>query len=257
MNTKYITLAACAATFAANAHAAQLNFEDVLYAQWRSTQEIWGVGPEIYSKGYVLRYAPAPGEPYPTYFFAMGPKWSYNYRNTIAINANSCSASVTLVAQDNNPFNLQSIDLQELNGVESVGVSVTFTGYTSGQQTVTHSVTLNGTTDWETVEFPAAARDGQLVPLASGRGHEGAIPLYADGALYAGKLKAGQTIRQKLDGKPAYLVPAKGRIEVSGTNGHAVTAKARDGVAVVDQAEIELKALEDSEIVLVETDQLN
>ena len=46
---------------------------------------------------------------------------------------------------------------------------------------------------WETVEFPAEGRDGKLVPLASGRGHEGAIPLYADGALYAGKLKAGET----------------------------------------------------------------
>ena len=88
----------------------------------------------------------------------------------------------------------------------------------------------------------------------------GAIPLYADGALYAGTLKAGQTFRQKLDGKPAYLVPARGKIEVRGVNGSAgavVTAKARDGVAVVDLSEIELKALEDSEIVLVETDKLN
>ena len=40
---------------------------------------------------------------------------------------------------------------------------------------------------WETVQFPADARDGKLAPLASGRGHDGAIPLYADGALYAAK----------------------------------------------------------------------
>jgi redox-sensitive bicupin YhaK (pirin superfamily) len=92
------------------------------------------------------------------------------------------------------------------------------------------------------------------VPLASGRGHEGAIPLYADGALFAGRLKAGETIRQKLGGKPAYLVPAKGKIEVKGSDGKVVPANARDGVAVVDQDEIEIKALEDAEIVLVETD---
>jgi hypothetical protein len=110
---------------------------------------------------------------------------------------------------------------------------------------------------WETVQFPAEARDGKLMPLASGRGHTGAIPLYADGALYAGKLKAGQTIRQKIGGKPAYLVPAKGKVEVVASDGHAVTANARDGVAVVDEAEIELRAAEDTEIVLVETDQLN
>jgi hypothetical protein len=93
--------------------------------------------------------------------------------------------------------------------------------------------------------------------LASGRGHDGAIPLHADGALYAGTLKAGQTLRQTLGGKPAYLVPAKGRIEVKAAGGQPVTAKARDGVAVVDLAEIEIAAVEDSEIVLVETDQLN
>jgi len=110
---------------------------------------------------------------------------------------------------------------------------------------------------WETVQFPAGARDGNLVPLASGRGHEGAIPLHADGALFAGTLKAGQSIRQKLDGRPAYLVPAKGKIEVLGGDGKPIVANARDGVAVVDQAEIDIKAVEDAEIVLVETDKLN
>jgi redox-sensitive bicupin YhaK (pirin superfamily) len=110
---------------------------------------------------------------------------------------------------------------------------------------------------WKTVDFPAEGRDGKLVPMASGRGHDGAIPLYADGALFAGTLKAGQTFRQKLDGKPAYLVPAKGKIEVIGRDGKPVTANTRDGVAVVDESEIELRASEDSEIVLVETDTLN
>ena len=110
---------------------------------------------------------------------------------------------------------------------------------------------------WDTAQFPTETRDGKLVPMASGRGHEGAIPLYADGALFAGKLKAGESLRQKLGGKPAYLVPAKGKIEVSGAKGGMVTAKARDGVAVVDEDEIVLTAAEDSEIVLVETDALN
>ena len=70
-------------------------------------------------------------------------------------------------------------------------------------------------------------------------------------------VKAGQSTRQTLNGKPAYLVPAKGRIEVRGSDGTVVTANARDGVAVVDQDEIEIVALEDAEIVLVETDRLN
>src|SRR6202000_2867305 len=102
----------------------------------------------------------------------------------------------------------------------------------------------------ETRQPPAPASAAKLMPLASGRGHDGAIPLYADGALFAGKLKAGESIKQKLAGKPAYLVAAKGKIEVSGKDGAPVTAKARDGVAVVDLDEIELKAVEDAEIVL-------
>jgi hypothetical protein len=53
------------------------------------------------------------------------------------------------------------------------------------------------------------------------------------------------------------VVAAKGKIEVRGADGSPVTAKARDGVAVVDVPEIELKAVEDAEIVLVETDKLN
>ena len=110
---------------------------------------------------------------------------------------------------------------------------------------------------WETVQFPADGREGKLVPLASGRGDSGAIPLYADGSLLAGSLKAGQTIRQTLGGKPAYLVPAKGKIEIRGSDGKPITANAREGVAVVDQDEIEIVALEDTEIVLVETDKLN
>ena len=49
-------------------------------------------------------------------------------------------------------------------------------------------------------------------------------------------------------------MPAKGRIEVLGADGKSVTANARDGVAVVDEPEITLRASEDAEIVLVETD---
>src|ERR1700745_507078 len=50
---------------------------------------------------------------------------------------------------------------------------------------------------WDTAQSPETARAAKLVPLASGRGHDGAIPLHADGALFAGRLKAGETIKQK------------------------------------------------------------
>lgn len=101
---------------------------------------------------------------------------------------------------------------------------------------------------WETVTFPAADRAGRLVPLASGRAeHTGAIPLYADGALFAGTLTAGQSATLRLDGRPAYLVPARGAITVNG-----VAAQARDGVAIDGEAEVVLAATADAEIVVVQ-----
>jgi hypothetical protein len=101
---------------------------------------------------------------------------------------------------------------------------------------------------------PAEGRDGRLVPLASGRGDKGAIPLYADGFAARRHAEGGQTIRQKLPASPPISCRPAMRCARCGK---VVTANARDGVAVVDQDEIEIVALEDAEIVLVETDRLN
>jgi redox-sensitive bicupin YhaK (pirin superfamily) len=101
---------------------------------------------------------------------------------------------------------------------------------------------------WETVTFPAGDRTGRLVPLASGRPeHRDALPLFADGALFAGTLSAGATTTLRLDGRAAYLVPARGAVEVAG-----VVAEARDGMAIDGETEITLTARADCEIVLVD-----
>ncbi len=49
------------------------------------------------------------------------------------------------------------------------------------------------------------------------------------------------------EGRHVYLVPATGAIEVNG-----VAARARDGVAIRDVAEIAITANEDAEVVLVD-----
>jgi hypothetical protein len=156
-------VAAAACAMAGHAGAALLDFEDVYGAEFRSELEMWGIGTELYTQGYVLRYEPAPDEPYPTGFFAQSPLWRFTYRDTIAVNPNSCSARVTLAAQDNNPFNLLALDLQELNGSDDRRVRVTFTGVTAGQQTVTHSVTLDNNPKWQTLHFPHTFRQLQYV----------------------------------------------------------------------------------------------
>ena len=61
-------------------------------------------------------------------------------------------------------------------------------------------------------------------------------------------LKAGETATYPLGAdRRAYLVPASGAIEVNG-----VRVEARDGAAVEQVDTLEVKALEDAEIVLVD-----
>lgn len=104
---------------------------------------------------------------------------------------------------------------------------------------------------WETVEFPREGREGKLTPLASGRGEAGAIPLYADAALYAATLKKGASIEHDFGGRHAYLVAPTGGLTVSGASG-TVTSGPRDGVAIAGEGKVSLTATADSEIVLVD-----
>lgn len=100
---------------------------------------------------------------------------------------------------------------------------------------------------WGARAFPAAGEG--LRVLASGDGRDGALPLHADGAVLAGKLAAGQTVRHRLaPGSRAYLVPATGLVTVNG-----VAVGTRDGAAVQDEAELIITATEAAEVVLVET----
>ena len=63
-------------------------------------------------------------------------------------------------------------------------------------------------------------------------------------------LKAGERVRQQLGpSRHAYLVVASGRIEVDGE-----PMGAFDGVAITNAAAIDVCALEDSELLLVQTD---
>ncbi|WP_149540603.1 pirin family protein [Siccirubricoccus phaeus] len=105
--------------------------------------------------------------------------------------------------------------------------------------------------NWGAKRFPKEQREAGFEVLASGRpGDEGsgALPINVDGAVLAATLKAGQTVVQPLaKGRAAYLVPARGAVTV---NGQAVNR--RDGVGIVDEAEIAITATEDAELVMVE-----
>jgi len=101
---------------------------------------------------------------------------------------------------------------------------------------------------WDAAEFPKADRAGRFVTLAGGRGTEG-LPIHQDADVLGAVLTAGSTLSHALEpGRYAYLVPATGRISVNGTE-----LGARDGLAIHGEDGLDIHALEDSDLLLVDT----
>jgi len=106
-----------------------------------------------------------------------------------------------------------------------------------------------GAPQWDTRPFPKGDRSGRFVVLASGIAGDGdALPIRTRGRVLGATLKRGETLRYALDeGRHAYLVPATGAVEVDG-----VRLDARDGAAIADTPGFAIRAIEDSELVLVD-----
>jgi quercetin 2,3-dioxygenase len=107
-----------------------------------------------------------------------------------------------------------------------------------------------GQPSWGSKPFPKGERAGGFVTLASGiPGDDDALPIRTSARVAGATLRAGESAIYRLgEGRHAYLVSATGAIEVNG-----VPAKARDGVAIRDVAEISIRAVEeDAEVVLVD-----
>ncbi|MBN8728254.1 MAG: pirin family protein [Xanthomonadales bacterium] len=107
-----------------------------------------------------------------------------------------------------------------------------------------------GTPSWGTRPFPRGERSGRLVTLASGHDGDGeALPIRADARVLAATLAAGEEVRHALGpGRHAYLAPARGTVEVNGSR-----IGTRDGAAIRDEAELRIRAVEDAEVVLVDS----
>ncbi|HEX9931992.1 MAG TPA: pirin family protein [Allosphingosinicella sp.] len=102
---------------------------------------------------------------------------------------------------------------------------------------------------WGARQFPKDERAGSFVTLASGFAEdEEALKINAAARVKGATLKAGETAELRLDpARHVYLVAVNGPIAV---NGHR--AEARDGVAVTGEEKVEILAIEDTEIVLVD-----
>lgn len=142
-------LFALAAAFVCSATQAQhvrLDFEE-----FPNEQELQGVGDLLISKGYVLRYTAGTDDPYVVGFQSVGKTWRFNGRSTAMVFA-MCGSAATLTAIDNNPFDLQSIDLAPTNGDN--GVWVNFVGKTVDGLDVTARAELRPNRSWQRFRFP-------------------------------------------------------------------------------------------------------
>jgi redox-sensitive bicupin YhaK (pirin superfamily) len=102
---------------------------------------------------------------------------------------------------------------------------------------------------WGAKPFPTGDRSGRFVPLASGFAEDtDALPLRTNARVLGATLKAGESVEYALaENRYAYLVPSKGSVELNG-----VTLLTRDGAAIQQEPLLRLKALEDTELVLVD-----
>ena len=107
-----------------------------------------------------------------------------------------------------------------------------------------------GQPGWGTQPFPRDDRAGRFVVLASGiAGDEDALPIRANARVLGATLRAGESATYATDpARHAYLVPASGRVRIGD-----VEVTARDGAAITELAEITVTALEDSDLVMVDT----
>ena len=108
-----------------------------------------------------------------------------------------------------------------------------------------------GAPSWGAKPFPKDQRDGQFAVLASGFPEDtDALPIRADARVLGATVAAGESVTHTVGaGRHAYLVLAKGAVEIDGAR-----FDARDGAALEGGQTVTIAALEDSEIVLVDSE---
>jgi len=100
---------------------------------------------------------------------------------------------------------------------------------------------------WGQMPFPKEERDGRFQLLASGNPDDGALNIHADARILGATVKAGEEIRSAADpARHQYLVPSA-EVLVNGQK-----AGPRDGVAITGETEIQVEAIKDVELVLVD-----
>ncbi len=98
---------------------------------------------------------------------------------------------------------------------------------------------------YEQKVFPIENEPNQLHLIASRDGREGSFLIRSDAEMYAGRVTAGTRLEQTLTGGHGWIQVANGDVTV---NGQAL--RAGDGVAIDDEASVQIAAVSDAEILV-------
>lgn len=102
---------------------------------------------------------------------------------------------------------------------------------------------------WDSARFAQRAVVDELPLLVSGRAEDqdkGVLYIHQDAAILGGQLSAGQEIEQPLVNQ-GYLLVSRGEVEVEGER-----LQEGDGVELTELREVRIRALADSEVILID-----
>tara|TARA_B100000678_G_scaffold291636_1_gene310203 strand:- start:22724 stop:23419 length:696 start_codon:yes stop_codon:yes gene_type:complete len=106
-----------------------------------------------------------------------------------------------------------------------------------------------GRPHWGQRKFPKADRANVWSVLASGHEADEALPIRQDARVLGTTLQAGHELElETKSGRYGYLVLATGSVDIGGE-----VLNARDGVAITGPEKLTIKAIDDAELVLVDT----
>ncbi|HEY9164373.1 MAG TPA: pirin family protein [Magnetovibrio sp.] len=141
--------------------------------------------------------------------------------------------------------------------VMSAGTGIKHSEFNQGDEDLTlfqiwiEPSELNHAPRWDTRTFDRTQASGGFQTLVSGRhGREHADALYInqDAALLAAILDAGESVTVDLEaGRKAYLVPARGEVEVNG-----VVVPERGSVEIEREQKLTIKAKDGAEVVMLD-----
>jgi redox-sensitive bicupin YhaK (pirin superfamily) len=105
-----------------------------------------------------------------------------------------------------------------------------------------------GTPRWDQREFPREQANGAWTLLASQHGGDGTLMIRADARVWGAKAGTGQHLHYTANpARHLYLVSHAAPVRINGQ-----LAQPRDGIAITDEAELQVEVLGDTELVLVD-----